>query len=35
MRDLPLFEELKAINPNKRYQLETVTRTASPPASST
>jgi transcription termination factor Rho len=24
MRDLPLFEELKAINPNKRYQLETV-----------
>ncbi len=23
MRDLPLFEELKAINPNKRYQLET------------
>jgi transcription termination factor Rho len=24
MRDLPLFEELKAVNPNKRYQLETV-----------
>lgn len=24
MRDLPLFEELKAINPNKRIQLETV-----------
>ena len=23
MRDLPLFEELKAVNPNKRYQLET------------
>ncbi len=23
MRDVPLFEELKAINPNKRYQLET------------
>jgi transcription termination factor Rho len=23
MRNLPLFEELKAINPNKRYQLET------------
>lgn len=24
MRDTPLFEELKAVNPNKRYQLETV-----------
>ncbi|MFO1485966.1 MAG: transcription termination factor Rho [Verrucomicrobiaceae bacterium] len=24
MRELPLFEELKAVNPNKRYQLETV-----------
>lgn len=24
MRDLPLFEELKAINPNKKIQLETV-----------
>lgn len=24
MRDMPLFEELKAVNPNKRYQLETV-----------
>ncbi|MBE2284325.1 MAG: transcription termination factor Rho [Prosthecobacter sp.] len=24
MRDLPLFEELKAVNPNKRYQLETI-----------
>ena len=23
MRELPLFEELKAVNPNKRYQLET------------
>lgn len=23
MRDVPLFEELKAVNPNKRYQLET------------
>lgn len=23
MRDLPIFEELKAVNPNKRYQLET------------
>jgi transcription termination factor Rho len=23
MRDLPLFEELKAVNPTKRYQLET------------
>ena len=23
LRDLPIFEELKAINPNKRYQLET------------
>jgi transcription termination factor Rho len=23
MRDMPLFEELKAVNPNKRYQLET------------
>lgn len=23
MREVPLFEELKAINPNKRYQLET------------
>ncbi|MBL9133324.1 MAG: transcription termination factor Rho [Verrucomicrobiaceae bacterium] len=23
MRDLPLFEELKAVNPSKRYQLET------------
>jgi transcription termination factor Rho len=23
MRDIPLFEELKAVNPNKRYQLET------------
>lgn len=24
MRDLPLFEELKAVNPNKRIQMETV-----------
>lgn len=24
MRETPLFEELKAVNPNKRYQLETV-----------
>ncbi len=24
MRDLPLFEELKAVNPDKRYKLETV-----------
>jgi len=24
MRELPIFEELKAVNPNKRYQLETV-----------
>ncbi len=24
MREIPLFEELKAVNPNKRYQLETV-----------
>ncbi len=24
MRELPLFEELKAVNPNKRYQLETI-----------
>lgn len=23
MREIPLFEELKAVNPNKRYQLET------------
>ena len=23
MREMPLFEELKAVNPNKRYQLET------------
>ncbi len=23
MRELPIFEELKAVNPNKRYQLET------------
>lgn len=23
MRDLPIFEELKAVNPNKRFQLET------------